>query len=505
MLLLLVAAARTPFLAQGQRQRQRQRQRAYSAEVLRHDRPRPIGNGVLDLTERVLTRRETNRLARRIRGKKRRGSSAASNDIDIELVIVAGVEHGYTPKELATHLLNAWKLGSQSQSQSQSDDRQDEYSYSYFGGMLILLVMEDNRIEIEVSDSLAHVFGADWCHEVLYTRVVPWFKRDLFDRGLEDLLEAIEDRWREVRRRSDTNSNTKRKRKRPNLVAALAGGIATQPLWRNWFGKNNNTNNNNDDRGYGYGDAGDDHGHDEDDPGRDHPDSWDMRQRWKRHRGSSWFPYWHADADANADARRDAYRYGYRRRPSPLLPPPLLSGMMGSMFSGWKRGGVGIHNIFRPTTTTTTPPIEGTQQQQQQQQHHHRKPRVTPITTSSSESSESESSSYSHRSSDASSSERISRLRQRLQHEAARRKQKQKRTDGGRLSPGWGGGATWNQSSHRRPGAIQKTPFGTSSGFGGGASWSTSTPNRSSRPTPSSAQRRDSSSSSSSNGGGASW
>ena len=225
--LLLVATAITTFVAQGQQQQ------AYSMETVRHDQPRPTGTNkraVLDLTKRVLSRRQRNRLTKRIRKK-----GAIIADIDLEIIVASNVEHGYALKEMATELLNAWDMGSQWE--------------QHAGGMLILMAMEENRIEI--SDSLAHIFDADWCHKVLYTGVVSFFQKERYDMGLEYLLNAIEDRVKEVRNLLATKVTPRKGRRRRNLtgLAALVGGQATRPFWRGWFENDYDHDGNNNSRG----------------------------------------------------------------------------------------------------------------------------------------------------------------------------------------------------------------------------------------------------------------
>merc|ERR1712232_1012864 len=109
------------------------------------------------------------------------------------------------------------------------------------GGMLILLVTEENRIEIEFSDSLGHVFDADWCHELLYTEVVPFFKEDKYADGLERILIRMKERLMDVRGNAPGAARKKgRRRAKSGALLTIFGAYATRAYWRNLlFGGNN--------------------------------------------------------------------------------------------------------------------------------------------------------------------------------------------------------------------------------------------------------------------------
>jgi len=107
--------------------------------------------------------------------------------------------------------------------------------------MLILLVTEENRIEIEFSDSLGHVFDADWCHELLYTEVVPFFKEDKYADGLERILILVKERLMDVRGNAPGAARKKgRRRAKSGALLTIFGAYATRAYWRNLlFGGNN--------------------------------------------------------------------------------------------------------------------------------------------------------------------------------------------------------------------------------------------------------------------------
>merc|ERR1712224_101492 len=106
----------------------------------------------------------------------------------------------------------------------------------HVGGILILMVMEENRIEIEFSNTLGHILNAEWCHELLYTKIVPYFREDRYADGLEQILIALHERFQKHRRHVDKNKKLRKKRKYVNWAGttALVGGgaYASRPYWR---------------------------------------------------------------------------------------------------------------------------------------------------------------------------------------------------------------------------------------------------------------------------------
>ena len=149
-----------------------------------HDMPRPSGDDalVMDMTATVLSSREKHRLAEKIQ--------RFEASIDLQLLIASSVEEGhtrgYTPKEIATSLLNSWNMG--------SEPRNPSLVRNPMGGMLVLLVMDQNRIEIVFSKSLGHLFDEDWVHDLLYTLVIPYFRNEKYGDGLARIVDATQHR-----------------------------------------------------------------------------------------------------------------------------------------------------------------------------------------------------------------------------------------------------------------------------------------------------------------------
>lgn len=142
------------------------------------DMPRPSGDEalVMDKTATVLSSREKHRLAEKIQ--------RFEASIDLQLLIASSVEEGHTPKEIVTSLLNSWNLGSQ--------PRNPSLVRKPMGGMLVLLIMDQNRIEIVFSDGLGHLFDEDWVHDMLYTLVIPYFRKDQYGDGLARIVDATQ-------------------------------------------------------------------------------------------------------------------------------------------------------------------------------------------------------------------------------------------------------------------------------------------------------------------------
>jgi uncharacterized membrane protein YgcG len=93
-------------------------------------------------------------------------------------------------------------------------------------GILIFAVMEQNRIEIEFGEGLSHILDQDWCHEVLISRVVPWFRSEDYIKGLEELVNEIDQVFKTS---AAAKQKTRKKRKRGRWVRlAAAFGV---PLW----------------------------------------------------------------------------------------------------------------------------------------------------------------------------------------------------------------------------------------------------------------------------------
>lgn len=187
---------------------------SYALEMAHLDLERSSVSRIMDLSH-FLKRKELKRLERLING------NSLSVDLETQLLIASSVPAGHSTKEIATRLLNKWKLGSEP---------------NHMGGILIVVVLEEHRIELELSDSIAHIFDSDWCHEMLYTNVVPLFRQDRYLEGLELILEEIIKKLKshQFQRGSSSRDMAKQRRRRRKLfgLAGLYGGVASAILTR---------------------------------------------------------------------------------------------------------------------------------------------------------------------------------------------------------------------------------------------------------------------------------
>ena len=79
-----------------------------------------------------------------------------------------------SPKKFATMLFNEWKVGSARRN----------------NGVLVLVVQDQRRIQIEVGARAAKQFSNSWTDSMIENRVLPSFKAGQFSRGLERCVDA---------------------------------------------------------------------------------------------------------------------------------------------------------------------------------------------------------------------------------------------------------------------------------------------------------------------------
>merc|ERR1719213_1407200 len=84
------------------------------------------------------------------------------------VVTVPDVPAGQSPKQFATELFNKWGIGSKKTQ----------------NGVLILVVKDQRRVEIEVGLALEGSFDNSWCTSMLKEEVVPLFKEGRYGDGI---------------------------------------------------------------------------------------------------------------------------------------------------------------------------------------------------------------------------------------------------------------------------------------------------------------------------------
>lgn len=140
---------------------------------LRLQDPRPNGGRIVDAAE-MLDATDRRQIAQAI--------SKIERSVDGSQVIVVTVPDvaGKSPKQTATDLFNYWGIGSMQRE----------------NGILVLLVRDARRVEIEVGLALEQRFSNSWCTSMLEANVVPLFKEGRYGAGLLEGVEQIGERLR---------------------------------------------------------------------------------------------------------------------------------------------------------------------------------------------------------------------------------------------------------------------------------------------------------------------
>ena len=79
-----------------------------------------------------------------------------------------------SPKKFATDLFNEWGIGRAEKN----------------NGVLVLVVKDARRIEIEVGDGAVNKFSRTWTEQMIEDKVLPSFKSGKFSKGLERCVDA---------------------------------------------------------------------------------------------------------------------------------------------------------------------------------------------------------------------------------------------------------------------------------------------------------------------------
>ena len=96
------------------------------------------------------------------------------------IVTVHDVPAGQTPKQFATALFNKWGIGSKQRG----------------NGVLVVVVKNAKRVEIEVGEGIEQRFDNSWCTSMLKAEVIPSFKQGKFGAGVLHGVEQIGERLR---------------------------------------------------------------------------------------------------------------------------------------------------------------------------------------------------------------------------------------------------------------------------------------------------------------------
>lgn len=101
---------------------------------------------------------------------------------EIQILIVDQVENGFTPKSMATELFNQWKLGTAKKN----------------NGVLILVVLDERRTEIEVGKALDSAMNAQWCQRILKQNASPAFRQKQYGKGILTTVQEVSQKLEEV-------------------------------------------------------------------------------------------------------------------------------------------------------------------------------------------------------------------------------------------------------------------------------------------------------------------
>lgn len=160
--------------------------------------PRPSGGWVTDLANLLSssTEAELNQMI---------SSLEAQRGDEIAVVTVPETAPAPTPKDFATEIFNAWKIGKQ---------RQDN-------GVLILISQADRRVEIETGYGVEGILPDAKVGNIIRQEMLPRFKQDDYDggtlAGTSRLVEALEQEAGPVATV-------------PNLTQPISESAAQQPL-----------------------------------------------------------------------------------------------------------------------------------------------------------------------------------------------------------------------------------------------------------------------------------
>lgn len=124
--------------------------------------------GIIDAAARIRISDTIRRIERDVQGSQ------------VVVVTVDDVADNFTPKRFATELFNYWAIGSM-----QKDN-----------GVLVLVVKDQRRVEVEVGIGLNHKLSKSWCEAMLNADVIPSFKVGAYGDGLDIGVQDIGDRLR---------------------------------------------------------------------------------------------------------------------------------------------------------------------------------------------------------------------------------------------------------------------------------------------------------------------
>lgn len=152
---------------------------------------------IMDLSS-VLNAKSIGKLAQQVENFDKRGT-------ELQILVVDKVETT-NPKQLSTALFNKWRLG------------RDQ---GYRNGIMVLVVKDSRRVEIEVDRSLNARFPSNWCTKTLQKYAAPEFRKGQYGTGLTETVTQIEKRLDEA-----GGLNKEERAAILGLVGVVGGGVA---------------------------------------------------------------------------------------------------------------------------------------------------------------------------------------------------------------------------------------------------------------------------------------
>ena len=102
----------------------------------------------------------------------------------VQVIIADDIDYkSYTSKQFATALFNDWRLGTSTKKKN---------------GVLVLVLLNQKRVEIEIGTSLSPYMGRKWCKDLLQNETIPAFTANQYGEGLFNTIQGVVKRLREV-------------------------------------------------------------------------------------------------------------------------------------------------------------------------------------------------------------------------------------------------------------------------------------------------------------------
>jgi len=112
-----------------------------------------------------------------------------TGDNIFQVVVTDQIMDPLTPKQMATALFNQWHIGPRDKN----------------NGVLVLVVLDQRRVEIEVGAGIGDLLNQEWCARTLQHTTVPAFRQYEYGHGIARAIQAVGDRMTSRSRSSSTS------------------------------------------------------------------------------------------------------------------------------------------------------------------------------------------------------------------------------------------------------------------------------------------------------------